>query len=76
MASRTSSRARRTRVSAGCIANVLANGRSGQEDLDNLFTVDDLLEENYHNDEDGNSDRADINDDQTDGGLLEQNAVN
>ena len=37
--------------------------------------MDDLLEDKHHHDEDRNSDGADINDDQTDGGLLEQTTV-
>ena len=75
MASSTSSRARRTHVSPEYIANLLANECSGEEDLDYLFTVDDLLEDKYHDDEDENSDGANISDDQTDGGLLEQNTI-
>ena len=56
MASRTCSRARRTRVSTKYIANLLAEESSGEEDLDYLFTADDLLEDKYHDDEDENCD--------------------
>ena len=75
MASRTCSRARRTRVSTEYIANLLAEESSGEEGLDDLFTVGDLLEDKYHVDEDENNDGATISDDQTDGGLLEQNTI-
>ena len=74
-ASSPSSRARKTRVSAEYIANVLANESSGEEDLDDLFAVDNLLEDKHHNDWDWSSDGADIDDEQTDRSLLKQNAV-